>query len=59
MTEVIGKGSWEELVTRHLYQPLGMNNSTFAKEMNNDPTFAQPIEHYLGELRNINPQLPR
>ncbi|XP_070206335.1 uncharacterized protein [Littorina saxatilis] len=59
MTEVVGNGRWEDLVRRHLFQPLKMKKSTFVKDVNfEDSGIALPVRSYYGNLKRISPRLP-
>ncbi|KAL8590171.1 hypothetical protein ACOMHN_010366 [Nucella lapillus] len=60
MAEVVGKARWEDLVRRHLFEPLGMNRSTFVREAMSDASgFARPYTDYFGTLKSVSPYLSR
>ncbi|XP_076444321.1 uncharacterized protein LOC143282529 [Babylonia areolata] len=59
MAEVIGGESWEDLIRRHLFEPLAMNRSTFSKDAASDTeNTARPVISYFGTLKPVSPLLP-
>lgn len=44
LTEKLGGGSWESLMTSHVLQPIGMTDTTFARtaDLQQLPDFANP-----------------
>ncbi|XP_076465443.1 uncharacterized protein LOC143297148 [Babylonia areolata] len=67
MTEVIGGAGWEDLVRRHLYEPLGMNRSTFVRDVTGSSSssssssstgVARAYRLYFGDLKPVSPHLP-
>ena len=60
MTEMVGRGRWEELVKKHFFQPLGMKRSTFSTEADlNESNTAKPFVVYNGNLEPVSYDLPR
>ena len=61
VTEVLGGDSWENLMKRHIFQPLGMTSSDFTHEI--DLSRPDLVTTYQvdnnGDLRGISRQLHR
>ncbi|KAL8567135.1 hypothetical protein ACOMHN_033037 [Nucella lapillus] len=60
MTEIVGRGRWEDLVQDRLFKPLGMARSTFSTDASlNEANTAKPYVLYHGNLEPISYNLPR
>ena len=54
ITELIGGDSWENLVKKHLFDPLGMMSSTFVTTASpKDIAIAAGYIEYYGELHSV------
>ena len=60
ITEIVGRGRWENLLRRHILQPLKMMESTFTTEADmNANNIAKPVTTYEGKLEQISTSLNR
>ncbi|XP_071129224.1 gigasin-6-like isoform X2 [Mytilus edulis] len=54
LAELIGNDSWENLVTKHIFEPLRMNTSTFATTADPEKILlAKGYVEYYGELHPV------
>ncbi|CAC5384171.1 unnamed protein product [Mytilus coruscus] len=54
LAEIIGKDKWENLVTKHIFEPLEMNTSTFASTADPEKILlAKGYVEYYGELHPV------